>query len=111
MDIGSMIVAVLLSLGLIGTDAVLNSGTVKFDIQVTDDLAKRGYTVALVDALMDNDLKELVEFKSIVRPPTIRPTQTKSIVGAVADSLNLGGVTASFQNDLGLNPVTLSGSL
>ena len=38
----------------------------------------------LVDAMMDTDLKQLVDFKSIVRPPTIRSTQTKSIVGAVA---------------------------
>ncbi len=111
MDVGSIIVAALLALGLIGTDAVLNSGTVKFDIQVTDDLAKRGFTTQLVDAIMDNDLKRLVEFKSIVRPPTIRSTQTKSIVGAVADALNMGNVTASFQNDLGLNPVSLTGSL
>ena len=111
MDIGSLIVAALLGLGLIGTDAVLNSGTVKFDIQVTEDLSKRGFTTQLVDAMMDDDLKQLVEFKSIVRPPTIRSTQTKSIVGAVADSLNMGNVTASFQNDLGLNPVSLTGSL
>ena len=111
MDIGSLIAAALLALGLIGGDAVLNSGTVKFDIQVTDDLSKRGFTAQLIDAMMDNYLKQLVEFKSIVRQPTIRSTQTKSLVGAVADALNMGNVTASFQDDLGLNPVSLSGSL
>jgi tetratricopeptide (TPR) repeat protein len=111
MDLGSLIAAALLSLGLIGTDAVLNAGTVSFDIQVTDDLAKRGYTPQLVDAMMDIDLKALVDFKSMVHPPQIRSSQQKSIVGAVADSLNLKEVTSSFQADFGLNPVRLTGSL
>ena len=111
MDIGSLIVAAFLSIGLIGTDAVLNAGTVSFDIQVTEDLTKRGFTPQLVDAMMDNDLKELVQFRSMVHPPQIRSSQQKSIVGAVADSLNLREVTSSFQSDFGLNPVRLAGSL
>ena len=111
MDLGSLIVAALLSLGLIGTDAVLNAGTINFDIQVTEDLTKRGFTPQLVDAMMDNDLKKLIDFRSIVHPPQIRSSQEKSVVGAVADSLNLKEVTQSFQSDFGLNPVRLSGSL
>ncbi len=111
MDLGSLIVAALLSLGLIGTDAVLNAGTINFDIQVTEDLTKRGFTPQLVDAMMDNDLKSLIDFRSIVHPPQIRSSQEKSVVGAVADSLNLKEVTTSFQSDFGLNPVRLSGSL
>jgi hypothetical protein len=111
MDLGSLIVAAFLSLGLIGTDAVLNAGTVNFDIQVTDDLSKRGYTPQLVSAMMDIDLKALVDFKSMLHPPQIRSSQQKSVVGAVADSLNLKEVTSSFQADFGLNPVRLTGSL
>jgi tetratricopeptide (TPR) repeat protein len=111
MDLGSLIVAALLSLGLIGTDAVLNAGTVNFDVQVTEDLTKRGFTAPLIDAMMDNDLKQLIEFRSIVHPPQVRSTQEKSVVGAVADSLNLKEVTQSFQSDFGLNPVRLTGSL
>lgn len=111
MDLGSIIVAALLSLGLIGTDAVLNAGTVNFDVQVTEDLSKRGFTAPLIDAMMDNDLKQLIEFRSIVHPPQVRSTQDKSVVGAVADSLNLKEVTQSFQSDFGLNPVRLTGSL
>ncbi len=111
MDIGSLIVAAFLSIGLIGTDAALNAGTVSFDIQVTEDLTKRGFTPQLVDAMMDNDLKELVQFRSMVHPPQIRSSQQKSIVGAVADSLNMREVTSAFQSDFGLNPVRLNGSL
>ena len=111
MDLGSLIVAAFLSLGLIGTDAVLNAGTVNFDIQVTDDLSKRGFTPQLVEAMMDIDLKALVDFKSMIHPPQIRSSQQKSVVGAVADSLNLKEVTSSFQSDFGLNPVRLTGSL
>jgi hypothetical protein len=111
MDLGSLIVAALLSLGLIGTDAVINAGTIRFDIQVTDDLAKGGYTPQLVDAMMANDLKELVDFRSIIRPPEIRTPEEKSIIGAVADSLNLKEVTSSFQADFGLNTVHITGSL
>jgi tetratricopeptide (TPR) repeat protein len=111
MDLGSIIVAALLSLGLIGTDAVLNAGTVNFDVQVTEDLSKRGFTAPLIDAMMDNNLKKLIEFRSIVHPPQVRSTQEKSVVGSVADSLNLKEVTQSFQSDFGLNPVRLTGSL
>lgn len=84
MDLGSLIVAALLSLGLIGTDAVINAGTIRFDIQVTDDLAKNGYTPQLVDAIMVNDLRALVDFQSIIRPPQIRTPEERSIVGAMA---------------------------
>ena len=111
MDLGSLIVAALLSLGLIGTDAVINAGTIRFDIQVTDDLAKSGYTPQLVDAIMANDLKALVDFKSVIRAPEIRTPEEKSIVGAVADSLNLKEVTSSFQADFGLNTIRITGSL
>jgi hypothetical protein len=111
MDLSSLIVAVLLSLGLIGTDAVINAGTIGFDIQVTDDLAKQGYTPQLVDSMMDSYLREYVEFKSIVHPAQIRSAQQESVVSAIAASLNLKGVTASFQSDFGLNPVRLTGSL
>jgi tetratricopeptide (TPR) repeat protein len=111
MDLGSLIVAALLSLGLIGTDAVINAGTIRFDIQVTDDLSKAGYTPQLVDAIMANDLKALVDFKSIIRPPEIRTPEEKSIVGAVADSLNLKEVTSAFQADFGVNTVRITGSL
>ena len=111
MDLGSLILAGFLALGMIGTDAVLNAGNISFDIQVTDDLTKKGYTPALVDAMMDNDLRELTNFQSIVRPPQIRSAQERSIVGAIADSLNLKGVTTAFQADFGLNPVRLAGSL
>ena len=48
MDIGSLIAAALLSLGLIGTDAVLNAGNVVFQVGVTKKLADKGYTPAVV---------------------------------------------------------------
>ncbi len=111
MDLGSLIVAALLSLGLIGTDAVINAGTIRFDIQVTDDLAKNGYTPQLVDAIMVNDLRALVDFQSIIRPPQIRTPEERSIVGAMAESLNMKEVTAAFQADFGVNTVHITGSL
>ena len=111
MDIGSLIVAVLLTLGLLGTDAVINAGTIGFNIQVTEALAKQGYTPQLVDSMMDSYLREYVEFKSIVHPAVIRSAQEESVVSAIAGSLNLKGVTSSFQADFGLNPVRLTGSL
>lgn len=111
MDVGSLIVAILLSLGLIGTDAAINAGTIGFNIQVTEELAKRGYTSQLVDSMMDAYLREYVEFKSIVHPSQIRSSQQESVVSAIASSLNLKGVTTAFQSDFGLNPVRLTGSL
>jgi tetratricopeptide (TPR) repeat protein len=111
MDLGSLIVAALLSLGVIGTDAVINAGNISFNIQVTEDLAKQGYTPQLVDAMMDSYLREYVDFQSIVHPPQIRSAQSESVVSAVAASLNMKGVTESFQSEFGLNPVRLTGSL
>ena len=111
MDINSLIVAVLLSLGLIGTDAVINAGTISFDVQVTEDLTKKGYTPQLVDSMLDSYLREFVEFKSLAHPPQIRSAQDESVVSAIAASLNLKGVTQSFQSDFGLNPIRITGSL
>jgi tetratricopeptide (TPR) repeat protein len=111
MDIASFILAAMLSLGLVGTDAVMNAGDINFDIQVTDDLTKKGFTTQLVNAMMDNDLRELIDFRSIVHPPQIRSPQDKSVVGEIATTLKLQGVTTAFQADFGFNPVHLAGSL
>lgn len=111
MDLGSLIAAVLLSIGMIGADAAINAGTIAFKVEVTEELSKKGYTRQLVDSLLDNSLKQLVEFRSFVHPPQLRSSEEKSIVGAIAESLNLKDVTASFQSEMGLNPVRLTGTL
>jgi hypothetical protein len=111
MDIGSLIAAALLSLGLLGADAVINAGNVIFQVAVTKRLAERGYTPAVVDSLLDSDLKEVVEFRSMVHRTRVRSAEQKSIVGAVADSLNLKDVTAAFQSEFGLDSIRLTGSL
>jgi tetratricopeptide (TPR) repeat protein len=111
MDIGSLIAAALLSLGLIGTDAVLNAGNVVFRVEVTKKLAERGYTPSMVDALLDSDLKEIVEFKSIVHQTRIRSADQQSIVGSIAGALNLKDVTSAFQSEFGLDSIRLTGSL
>ena len=111
MDLGSLIAAVLLSIGMIGADAAINAGTIGFKVEVTEDLSKRGYTHQLVDALLNNSLRQLVDYRSVVHPATIRSAEDKSIVGAIAESLNLKDVTASFQAELGLNPIRITGTL
>jgi hypothetical protein len=111
MDIGSLIAAALLSLGLIGTDAVLNAGNVVFQVDVTKSLTEKGYTSAVVDAMLDSDLREIVDFKSIVHRTKIRPADQKSVVGAIAESLNLKDVTSAFQAEFGLDSIRLTGSL
>src|SRR5579859_2077326 len=111
MDIGSLIAAALLSLGLIGADAVVNAGNVVFEVGVTKKLADRGYTPAVVDTLLDNDLKEIVEFKSIVHQTRIRSADQKSIVGSIAEAMSLRDVTGAFQAEFGLDSIRLTGSL
>ena len=111
MDIGTLIAAALLSLGIIGSDALLNADNISFRIEVSKDLVEAGYSAPLVDALMDSGMKELVDFKSIVRTPDIRSADQKSIVSAVAESFNLREVTAAFQNEFGLSQVHLAGAL
>lgn len=111
MDIGSLIAAALLSLGLIGTDAAINAGNVTFEVGVTRKLADRGYTTPVVDALLDNDLKQIVEFRSMVHRTRIRSADQKSIVGSIAESLSLKDVTAAFQAEFGFDSIRLIGSL
>ena len=111
MDIGSLIAAALLSLGLIGADAVVNGGNVVFQVEVTKRLADKGYTPLVVDALLDSDLKSVVEFRSIVHRTRIRSAENKSIVGALAEALNLKDVTGAFQSEFGLDSIRLIGSL
>lgn len=111
MDIGSLIAAALLSLGLIGTDAAINAGNIIFEVGVTRKLADRGYTAPVVDALLDNDLKQIVEFRSMVHRTRIRSADQKSIVGSIAESLSLKDVTAAFQAEFGFDSIRLVGSL
>jgi tetratricopeptide (TPR) repeat protein len=111
MDIGSLIAAALLSIGLIGADAVINAGNVLFQVGVTRKLVDQGYTPAVVDRLLDNDLKEIVEFRSIVHRTRIRSAEEKSVVGSIGESLGLRDVTSAFQAEFGFDSIRLTGSL
>lgn len=111
MDLGTLIAAALLSLGIIGSDAVLNADNISFRVEVSKELADAGYTDQLVDALLDTDMKQLVDFHSIVSQPSIRSADERTVVGAIADSVNLREITGSFQTEFGLNQVKLTGSL
>lgn len=103
MDPVSIGVAVLMLLGLVGTDAALNSGAVTVELHAgsphygSDD-AMQGIGGDFAEALMCAEIQRIIETKSIYRVPQLRGVREKSIASAVTEWLHLREIAEAIQH-------------
>jgi len=111
MDLTTLGLLLALGFGLLGVDAALNANTFGIHINVPAELEAQGINQHIAEEVFTSEVIRIAQTPSLLAPPTVRSTSEKTIIGAVASSMNLDDVTFTMQKLLGLNPVRLTGAL
>src|SRR5712691_8649493 len=107
MDLTTLSIAVLLALGVLGADTVINSGSVAIEVAIAPK----------IDAISVDETTLAVEFQdqfdaisstlSLVRPLEIRSRDEQGIGMALAESLNAQKIAYALQRQFGFKPDTI----
>jgi len=111
MDLTTLTVLLSLGLGLIGLDAALSADTFGVQINVPPEIESQGISRQVAEDVFTAEVIRIAEIPSLLAPPAVRSTREKTIIGAVANALNLDDLTFAVQKALGMNPVRLTGTL
>ena len=101
MDLTTLAMAVLLALGLLGTDAVLYSGSVQVEVAAAPKMEKLDVDEATLAHEFEAALDEITTKESVVRPPEIRSSRDQGIGMALAEAFNFQKVAFALQADMG----------
>jgi tetratricopeptide (TPR) repeat protein len=102
MDPTTLVAAVLVAIGLIGTDAVIYSGSV--ETTVSNPPAIKGILIdrGTLEVAFDDQLNSVAKVESVVNPPEIRPSDRQGIGMALAEAAGVQEVAFALQNTLGV---------
>jgi tetratricopeptide (TPR) repeat protein len=107
MDLTSLTVAVLLALGLLTVDTVINSGSVLVEVAVSPKIENTSVDESTLEAAFQNQLDAIVETYSmapLIARPEILSKQQQGIGMALAKAVNAQGLAYALQRRLGYRP-------
>lgn len=111
MDPTTLLAAVLIAVGLLGTDAVLYSGSVQVDVVAPPEIKGISVDRSTVEAVFVAKLNEVAATQSVVRPPEMRSSADQGLGMALAEAANVQKVAFALQGALGYNPDQLRFSM
>jgi len=98
-------------MGLITSEAVLNANTLSVTISVPPRVAEMGFTRQAAEEIFAAEVKRIVDAPSTISRPSMRISSRKSVLGALSESLQLGGLTTAIQDLFGQETVRVTGAL
>src|SRR5215471_1153864 len=104
MDLTALAIAVMLALGLLGADAVVQANNVVTEVVVPPRSDKISIDEATVETLFDSQLRAIAQTQSLVHPPEIRASRRQGIGMALAEAARVQGVARALQVELGYDP-------
>ncbi len=110
MDLTTLAVAVLLALGLLTTDTVINSGSVTVEVALAPKIENISVDESTLAAVFRNQLDAVVETYSVapmIARPEIRSNREQGVGMALAKTLNAQGVAYALQRQLGYRQDTI----
>lgn len=110
-NIRPIIIGLLASLALIAADAVLNADDIRVSVTVSNRVSTEGFTQPVVEEFFLYDINQIARTKSLVQPPVIRTSGSKTIVAVVADALSLNNFTTAVQATLGIEMAQVTATL
>lgn len=110
-NIRPILIGLLGSLALIAVDAVLNADDIRVSVTVSNRVSTDGFTQPVVEEFFLYDINQIARTKSLVQPPVIRTSGSKTIVAVVADALSLNNFTAAVQSTLGIEMAQVTATL
>jgi tetratricopeptide (TPR) repeat protein len=103
-DPTTLIYGALIAIGLLGADAVLESGTIAVEVTAPAKSDTYEFDLPAVESQFENVLGDITSTKSVVRPPEIVWSRNRSVGLAVAETLNFDKVAVALKSQLGFNP-------
>lgn len=110
-NVKPIVVALLGSLALIAADAALNADDIRVSVTVSSRVAADGFPQAVVEEFFLYDINQIARTKSLVQPPAIRSSGSKTIVSVIADALSLDNFTGAVQSALGIEMAQITATL
>jgi tetratricopeptide (TPR) repeat protein len=103
MDLTTLTVAVMLALGLLGTDAVMHSGTVAVEASIAPKIEGISIDENTLAAEFEDQFDAITATSSVVRPMEIRSKEDQGLGLALAEAFNAQNVAHALQRQLGFN--------
>jgi Tfp pilus assembly protein PilF len=104
MDLTLLTTALLVALGLLATDAVLNSGSVAVEVAGPSDVYKKIIDQRSLETVFTSQLDRIAATVSVANAPEIRSSSSEGIGMVLADSANLRPLAFALQQQMGYNP-------
>jgi tetratricopeptide (TPR) repeat protein len=111
MDLTTLAYAVLLALGLLGTDAVLYSGSVQVEVAEVPKIEKLDVDQGTLTYEFEAALDEITNNQSVIHPPEIRSSREQGVGMALAEAFNFEKAAYALQAEVGLKSDHLHFSL
>ncbi|NQW08823.1 MAG: tetratricopeptide repeat protein [Alphaproteobacteria bacterium] len=97
----------LLALTLVTTDTLLNTNTLYIEAHVASQFETEGYSPAVVQEQLINELTEIADTKSLIKAPVVKSSDAKSFSAGLASVVSLEDSLKAAQNIAGLTPPRL----
>jgi tetratricopeptide (TPR) repeat protein len=104
MDPTTLLVAVLVAIGLLGTDAVVETHSVVVEVVPPPKSDSVAITKSTLEQTFDYRLNQIAQTISLVRPFEIRAASQPGIGMALADAAGVRGVAYALQGEIGFHP-------
>lgn len=104
MDLTTFLVGLMIALGLIGSDAYLNSNTLYLDANVSNNLVDQGYSQEVVIERVVSQIQRMSDNHSLVSSPTFRSSDSKSFAVALAEAIKVEKAMVALQDLIGYVP-------
>lgn len=101
------IYGLLLAVGLVSVDTVLNANTLFLDSHVASKFEESGYSAKVVEQHLISELSIIADTKSLVKAPVIKSSDAPSVSAALASVVNLQDSLEAAQQLVGFAPPKL----
>lgn len=101
------IYGLLLAVGLVSVDTVLNANTLFLDSHVAKKYEEAGYSAEVVEQHLISDLSIIADTKSLVKAPVVKSSDAPSFSAALASVVNLQDSLEAAQQLVGFAPPRL----
>ena len=104
MELTTLATALLLALGLLGTDAVIHANSVVVEVSAPPKTDKINIDQTTIEQEFGDQLYAIGRIESVVEPPEIRVSGDQGIGMALAKEIRLETVAHALQGELGYRP-------
>lgn len=101
MDLTTLATALLVALGILGADAVINANSVMVEVAAPPKIDKVTIDRETLEEEFDGELFAIARVASVVEPPEIHASRDQGLGVALAKELKLQDVAYALQSELG----------